>query len=571
MSVVLFLFILLFWMNYKNTVGQLEQRISNLEAGNSVSTEASADEAALEMTQPMPLPTQPTMYGPEPAPMSSPVSAESPFLNWLKEDLMMKLGALLLILAFGWFVSYAMESGWIGPLGQIAIGLIVGALVLVLGVWRINTHPHQGGIFTVLGGTIVLMTTFAAREVYDLFTPTSALLLMFLTVAFVAFVSVRYQRENISYAGLIMAMIAPTLTATADPSPVGLFSYLLVVTLGALWVVWITGWTRVTFASLVFTYLWSLAVLGSRMPDKYTLLMFAFVFVAIYFLANMVSLIRRNVELEKHLPVHLLTALGTVVFLLTWVESTIEQHWISLVYTAWALVFAVGTYTVYRLTSNQPAFYLYGASAIALLGLATAAELQGPVLVLAFFFEIGALLLAAYSLKAPAKTLSYLGGLLFVPLLMALESVDSYDWSHGFLHQDAIVVLLSATISCMAGILLLKRTAEGVSNLIANILLVASGFYSMAFVWLTLHAILTDTLAVLVSLVIYTIAGIFCFVQGTANENTALRYAGIVLIGLVVLRLLLIDVWAMSLGMRIFTFLAVGILLISTAFIKKHR
>jgi len=116
------------------------------------------------------------------------------FSMWLKEDWLIKLGGLLLLIGFGWFVSYAFLHNWIGPSGRIAIGLFLGVLVLVLGDWRIKKYTHQGEIFLILGSTIVLLTIFAARELYDFWNPMVALVVMFFSSAFVAVESIRYKR-----------------------------------------------------------------------------------------------------------------------------------------------------------------------------------------------------------------------------------------------------------------------------------------------------------------------------------------------------------------------------------------
>ncbi|MBI5222523.1 MAG: DUF2339 domain-containing protein [Candidatus Magasanikbacteria bacterium] len=118
-----------------------------------------------------------------------------------------------------------------------------GALFILLGWWRIKKYVHQGGVFLVLGSTTVLLTIFAAREIYDFFTPLSALIVMFLSTAFVALASIRYNNRVLALASLILASIAPLLTNAPTTDYVGLFSYLFVVTLGAIWIVALTGQT----------------------------------------------------------------------------------------------------------------------------------------------------------------------------------------------------------------------------------------------------------------------------------------------------------------------------------------
>jgi len=48
---------------------------------------------------------------------------------------------------------------------------------------KINRN-NRGTIFALLGSSVVILSMFAAREMYSLFTPTVSLLVMFLSVLF---------------------------------------------------------------------------------------------------------------------------------------------------------------------------------------------------------------------------------------------------------------------------------------------------------------------------------------------------------------------------------------------------
>jgi len=562
---------------FSNRVTKLEEKILLLEKTATRVTKPAADRAL------PPIPMNDVMRRPEvmhtaadysPVPDTTEPSSLEKFFDWCKEDLMVKIGALLLILAFGWFVSYAVAEQWIGPVGQIVIGLLAGVFFLGLGTWRINTHPHQGGIFTVLGSTIVLLVTFAAREVYGLFDSLSALFVMFLSVAFVAFVSVKHSRAKLAYAGLILASIAPLFAGVlSSTSPVDLFIYLLVITLGSLWVVFVTGWTKIILISLVVTYLYSiLFIMDFRAVSKDTVLMFSFVFVSIYFVANLVSLMRRRVDIKKHLPVHITTALFTAVFLFTWIEFAMTPEWKSFMYVSWAIIFALGTYFVYSYTANTVAFYLYGAVSVALIGIATAAELNGPELVLAYFLQVCLLIFAAGKLGVQSKTLASLSLLLSVPVLLSLESLNSSSWRKGVPTEEFAILSLAMLVSFLVGLYLhRKNTAEHQSyvSAVSGLLFVGAIGYATALVWLTAQALFTSDIATMIALFIYTLFGITMFVIGTINSQKFVRIIGIVFVSGVVARLLLIEVWDMDLVGRIITFLVVGIMLISTAFISK--
>ena len=72
-------------------------------------------------------------------------------------------------------------------------------------------------------------------------------------------------------------------------------------------------------------------------------------------------------------------------------------------------------------------------------------------------------------------------------------------------------------------------------------------------------------------MVIYTIIGLITYFYGMFNGKKVVQFYGGTLLGIVVLRLLLADVWRMDMGRRIATFFLVGALLISTAFIGKKK
>lgn len=171
-------------------------------------------------------------------------------IEWLKEDWILKLGALLLLMGFGWLARYAFLNNWIGPQGRIALGIFAGTVILAFGFYRARKYLNQGSVFLVLGSSTVLLTIFAARNIYQFFTPTCALVIMFLASAFVAFASLTYKNKWLSLASIILASMAPLLTNSPSPDYIGLFSYLFVITLGTVWITFISLFMRLAQFSL---------------------------------------------------------------------------------------------------------------------------------------------------------------------------------------------------------------------------------------------------------------------------------------------------------------------------------
>lgn len=498
----------------------------------------------------------------------------SAFVDWLKEDWLVKLGAFFLLMSFGWFVSHAFANNWIGPVGRITLGLLAGALVMLLGVWRIKKFQHQGSIFTVVGATIILLTLFAARAMYGLFTPISALGLMFLTVSLVALISYLYKREALATASLVLGAIAPMLTNSPMSDIFGLFLYLTLLVLGTLWVVAFTGWSRLILWALatVFTYS-ALYVAGSLTGvEKDVMLLFSFIFTTIFLSANVISIIKRT-SIE-HQTVQLVTGVVTGLYITFMIWLAADEEWQSLLLASWSMVFAIGSFVVYHLTNNQRAFYLYASVGLSLLGIATAVELSGPALTIAYIIEIGLLIFLATILKASSTTLARLSSLFILPALLSLENFASPNWRSSVLHEDfAILSLLALIFLIMGGVLLRRAKQDNNEDIgtLATTFYVGSGFYMMALTWLVTHASMPDDTATTFSLILYTVSGIILFISGRAKDSKALVYGGGFLIAVVVARLLLIDVWQMALSGRIITFFSIGVLLMSTAFIRRSK
>ena len=496
-------------------------------------------------------------------------SEPNAFVAWLTEDIFMKLGAVLLLIGFGWFVSYAFINDWIGPVGRISLGVLVGVAIMGAGSWRIKAYRHQGSILLVLGSGIILLTLFAAREMYEFLTPVVALTVMFLSVAYVAFVSVLYKSDRLALAGLVMAGIAPLLTNSPDPSVLGLMSYLLLVVIGTLWVVRLTGSHTLTFASVLLMLLYSLPFLEGSISavDQQTALWFACVFAALFFVTNTMSIIK--IQSDEARKGHIFTAVFTGLYLFLWISLVVAPTLQSLAYVFWMLVFSVGSFAVYTKTVNRTPFFIYGAVTTGLLFAATAAELSGPILTLAFTAEITIILLLAQ--RTIAQHLSEKMLWLFtLPVVLSLGSFVSSTWNTGFLHGDFVTLVAVGTALGIVGVAY-KQTKQATEekSYWAETLIGIAFLYLLCTIWLVLHAVFLADVATTLSLIIYTVIGLSFFIVGKSTDNRFWQICGGVVLGGVVLRLLLIDVWQMDLVGRIITFFVVGTLLLSTAFIKK--
>ncbi|PIU80864.1 MAG: hypothetical protein COS71_01150 [Candidatus Moranbacteria bacterium CG06_land_8_20_14_3_00_40_12] len=493
------------------------------------------------------------------------------FVAWLKEDWLLKLGAMLLLIGFGWLTTYAFLNNWIGPMGRIALGIIAGALFILLGWWRIKNYITQGGIFLVLGSTTILITIFAARTVYDFFTPFSALVVMFLSTAFVALASIKYNSRTLSLLSLTLAGIAPLLTKSPITDHIGLFAYLFVVTIGAIWIVALTGRRELTTAALIIISAYSAPHLLSPssfpLVDIQKLLLFAYAFAALFFLTNTAGILKLK---DKKIIPDLITAAGNGLFLLVWIMTAAQDEWKSLIIAAWMVIFAVGAFLIFKIAQRREPFYVYAGVGIAMLAAATSAELKGATLAIAYTIESGIIALIAYTILRDIKIAEKISLLLIGPVILSISSIASRAWATSVIHKDFFVILILGLTFLGLGAFFLRRVRE-IENKeprqLNTILLIVGSIYIYVLLWLSLRAeFRNDNTAVMISLVVYTIVGLISYFYGLTNERKSLRLYGGALVGFVVGRLLLVDVWKMELAGRIVTFFLIGTLLVSTAF-----
>lgn len=547
--------ILFFLININGRVKQLEELIKHNPKPVAKTKSSAVSQPTIQFQTEPETSTYQSSSGPTPV---------NRFFAWLKEEWLMKLGALLLLIGFGWLATYAFLNNWIGPMGRIVLGIVAGTLILILGWWRAQKFLHQGGIFMVLGSTTILLTLFAAREIYDFFTPATALALMFLSTVFVALASVKFKSRSLSLASLILAGVAPLLTNSPVPNYVSLFLYLFVVILGALLVVFFTGQREVTLAALVLVALYSAPhLLNSASSDLGTLLLFAYAFAAVFFIANIMGIVRSK---DSDISLQLLTAVGNGLLLLAWIMIAAPTEWQSLIISAWMIVFLIGAFLLFKINHKREPFYVYAGVGVAMLAAATSAELQGATLTIAYTIESALISIVQYFVMRDATSAQRLNVLFIVPVILSSQSIISTNWNVGIWHKDFFVLLiLSLTLF---GLGLFFRTINKPSPR----LLVAGSIYAYILLWLSLGSLFpTGNLAVMVSLVMYTIIGIIVYFSGVTHNIKGRRMYGAALIGFVVARLFLVDVWNMELTGRIITFFAVGALLMSTAFLGRKK
>jgi len=502
----------------------------------------------------------------------------SAFTVWISENWLSKIGVLLILIGFGWFISYAFVHDWISPVGRVTLGMSVGIILLAVGAFRIVKNGVQGYTLITLGAALTMITIYAARIVYDFFTPTTALLFIFIIAASVVIISWRHDQEKLAVFGVLIGLSAPIFVRVSQLYIPELFIYLAVVSIASVWVAFVKGWGTVSIAAilgaLVYTAPIMLAGNASMVTeaDKTIVIVVTLLLALVYFAVNVLQVIRlKDAVKEDTAAVAMLNAILVTAVIL----GLVKEEFQSLLFVAWMIIFISGSLLVSVHTEKMRFFYIYASVAILFLGLATARQFDGPVLTIAFMLEAVIVTLITFLITKKLAPTASMAWLLLLPAVLTLPSLISTKWNAGVMHQDAAILSLMAVLLFTVGLFLMqlykKEMHDEMIRTTYVMLNVIGAFFTCALIWLAAGALLESSVAVIASLSLYTIIGVTCYIAGTFTNSDPAKYFGAILVCVVVGRLLLIDVWLMSLAPRIVMFILIGILLVSTAFIGKTK
>ncbi|MCX6703455.1 MAG: DUF2339 domain-containing protein [Candidatus Zambryskibacteria bacterium] len=511
-------------------------------------------------------------------PYSSPTLgsvASDDISHWFKENILLKIGILMVLAGFGWFVSYAFIQNWIGPVGRISLGFITGALITIFGTFRLGKNEVQGNAFTILGSALIIITALAGQYYYDFFTPFMVLGIAFLVSVYVSMTAVAYQSEKLGVYGLLISLSAPFFSHTTSIDPFILYAYLFVVSAASIGLSVIKGWRLINVVGISGVLLYSTSIIFGGLSlvgdSRYMILALIYAISLLYLCVSSWSLIQKR-EQATYEDVYL-TIANTALVLGTTIQIVPETYQ-GLIIAGWMLVYAFSGFFVFQQTKNEKLFYIHALVSILLLAVATSIELSGQTtLVIAFAIEAAVIIVASYVVTNKISIARGFGLLLIAPGLMSLPSLVSSKWDQGVLHSDFAVLLILALVSVAVGYLYSFFKEQNSKELqLHQFMFIVGTFYVYAIIWLSAHALAAnDDSAVFVSLLTFTLIGLTTHFIGLFKDNSVLKNYGKFLLILVVGRLLLVDVWKMELALRVVTFIVLGIMFMSTAFIGKKK
>lgn len=374
------------------------------------------------------------------------------FFHWCAVDWLMKLGAFFLFLSISWVVTVFLWDS-MGPITRVSLGLFLGLSIFLGGMWKIEKYPTQAIVLIALGAGVIDMTIFAAQTQYQLFSPFLALTLLFLVVVSLAYLSVSKKSQSLAFIGLALGGIAPFLTGSSSNSLVELFSYLFVLCVGTLWVTRLTGWRHLSLMSMILYALYAMPLMmnPSQMETK---VLVAIVFSILFFVVNILSIIHDEKATTSDLVFGFLNGL----ILLGWINGVVAHELRGIACILVALIASVGAYLVYAQTGLKQPVYIHSLVAAVFLGIATAYEFDGSVLVIVYALEVLAIALGMRLIFRSSASAAKVSLASVIPALLSLESMGAYLSGESVLNEHFFALLV---VMMMFAVLAIITRGEG--------------------------------------------------------------------------------------------------------------
>lgn len=286
--------------------------------------------------------------------------------KFIGENLINKIGILILVLGISFFVKYAIDKEWINEIARVGIGILSG-LVLLAVSHKLRKKFAAFSSVLVAGAISVFYFTIAiAFHDYHIFNQTAAFIIMTVITIFSAVIALSYNRVELAILSLIGGFGVPFMISTGEGNHVVLFTYILILDCGILAISYFKKWNILTLLAFIFTTLlyssWmSLMILENQNHYESAFLfatLFYFVFSNAVFLGN-----ARNQWVYSKLDYFLLLSNTFVFFSL---GITLMDFWgvllkglFTISLAMYNLIFALILYRKYKL-ERTAVFLLFG-------------------------------------------------------------------------------------------------------------------------------------------------------------------------------------------------------------------
>ena len=222
--------------------------------------------------------------------------------KFIGENLINKIGIIIIIIAVIIGAKYAIDHQLISPLTRIVLGYFLGLGFLSVAIRLKKNYKNFSAV--LLSGSMAIMyfITYAAYAFYKLFPQEIAFIVMVLFTIFTVIAAINYNKQVIAQIGLVGAYGVPFLLSEDTGRVAILFSYMAIINAGILAISIKKYWKPLYYSSFILTW----AIYSAWFVSDFTIskffsfaLSFAFIFFILFHLTFLIYKISRNEKFEK--------------------------------------------------------------------------------------------------------------------------------------------------------------------------------------------------------------------------------------------------------------------------------
>jgi uncharacterized membrane protein len=283
-----------------------------------------------------------------------PPKENSEIEKFIGENLISKIGIVVLVIGVAIGAKYAIDNNLISPLGRIVLGYIFGIGLLGLAVRLKAKYLNFSAVLMSGAMAILYFITYFAHSLYNLFSQPAAFVLMTFFTVFTVAAAINYSRQIIAHLGLVGAYAIPFLLSDKSGNFAFLFTYIALINGGILAISLKRYWKPLFYTSFFFTWVifygWYLTTY--KTPDNFNL---AFLFLSIYFLTFYLTFIGYKVITKENVALENITLILTNSFIFYGIGYSLLdnragfENYLGLFTVANAAVHFVFAFTISRL------------------------------------------------------------------------------------------------------------------------------------------------------------------------------------------------------------------------------
>jgi uncharacterized membrane protein len=498
--------------------------------------------------------------------------------HWLN-----RIGILAVFIAVSFFLKYAFDNNWIGPAGRVAIGILLGALMLPWSYWLLGRgYPYFSEGIVGLGQAILLLSLWAGCRYYTILSREVGFVGMVLVTVTIATVALGRDSQRIAMLSILGGFLTPLLLSTGKDEQIALFSYIFVLCAGLLIMAWRRHWRWLAPVSFILTqfYFWGWYDTFYQPEKLATTLTFATIFLIIYSALPVLYSIRSGA----------LDSLGVFLIVLNPFNYLAAGYAMLWPQHRWPLTLLVLALSAAHLTvsaalptpkpGDPPVIrLLFSGLALTFATVTIPIRLEGKWITFSFAVEGAILIWTGFRSRYPRLRQ---GG--YFLLALAAIRVLIFPISGGPFLFNARFATYFVVIACTVAALLAAR--EYVDSLaqqetaILAILSIAANAYALIALSLELWDYFGRGAVVgvdshlaqhLALSLLWTLYASVLILAGVKRQSALLRWQALALFGIAVTKVFLYDISYLERFYRIISLLVLGVFLLVVSFLYQRK